>query len=122
MEQITKYLLIGVLLLAGLILCVQIITEIIKGAVKDKSKITWLVLGVSLVLTVILVIALSQIIGFALAWYIIAGAIVLSFFVAYGAMLGYDKLFRRVFDAVKQAINIFLEIQKEVPKNEKDIE
>ena len=122
MEQITKYLLIGVLLIAGLILCVQIITEIIKGAVKDKSKITWLVLGVSLVLTVILVIALSQIIGFALAWYIIAGAIVLSFFVAYGAMLGYDKLFRRVFDAVKQAINIFLEIQKEVPKNEKDIE
>lgn len=122
MEQITKYLLIGVLLLAGLILCVQIITEILKGAIKDKSKITWLVLAVSLVLTIILVIALSQIIGFALAWYMVAGAIVLSFFVAYGAMLGYDKLFRRVFEAVKQAINIFLEIKKEVPKDEKDIE
>lgn len=101
-----KYIFIGVLMVALLILCVQIITEIIKSVVDDKKHYNLIVLLVSLILTVITVIVMCQVlIKIALTWYIIAGAIVLSFFVAYGAMLGYDKLFNRVFDTVKNAIN-----------------
>ena len=58
----------------------------------------------------------SQIVPFKLFWYTIIGAIVGSFFIAYGAMYGYDKLFKRVFETVKNAIISFLEIENEVKK------
>ena len=41
----------------------------------------------------------------------------LSFFVAYGAMFGYDKLFKRLFDAFKEAVGIYEKVEGE--KNEK---
>ena len=34
-------------------------------------------------------------------------------------MYGYDKLFKRVFESVKNAIKSFLEIEEEVKGNEK---
>jgi hypothetical protein len=101
-----KYIFIGLLTIAILILCVQIITEIIKSVIDDKKHYNLIVLGISIVLTIIAVIVLCQVVfEIALTWYYIAGAVVLSFFVAYGAMLGYDKLFNKVFNAIKQAVN-----------------
>jgi predicted permease len=116
-----KTLCISLIVIALLILAVQIITEIIKSVFKDKENIVYnlIVFGVSLFLTIVTVITASQIVPFKLVWYIIVGAIVGSFFIAYGAMYGYDKLFKRVFESVKNAIKSFLEIEKEVKGNEK---
>lgn len=116
-----KTLCISLIVIALLILAVQIITEIIKSIFKDKDNIVYnlIVFGVSLFLTLVTVIAASQIVPFKLAWYIIVGAIVGSFFIAYGAMYGYDKLFKRVFESVKNAIKSFVEIEEEVKGNEK---
>ena len=116
-----KTLCISLIVIALLILAVQIITEIIKTVFKDKDNIVYnlIVFGVSLFLTIVTVITASQIVPFKLVWYIIVGAIVGSFFIAYGAMYGYDKLFKRVFESVKNAIKSFLEIEKEVKGNEK---
>lgn len=116
-----KTLCISLIIIALLILAVQIITEIIKSVFKDKENIVYnlIVFGVSLFLTLVTVIAASQIVPFKLTWYIIIGAIVGSFFIAYGAMYGYDKLFKRVFESVKNAIKSFLEIEEEVKGNEK---
>ena len=116
-----KTLCISLIIVALLILAVQIITEIIKSVFKDKENIIYnlIVFGVSLFLTLVTVIAASQIVPFKLVLYIIVGAIVGSFFIAYGAMYGYDKLFKRVFESVKNAIKSFLEIEKEVKHNEK---
>lgn len=116
-----KTLCISLIVIALLILAVQIITEIIKSVFKDKENIVYnlIVFGVSLFLTIVTVIASSQLAPFKLVWYIIVGAIVGSFFIAYGAMYGYDKLFKRVFESVKNAIKSFMEIEEEVKNNEK---
>lgn len=108
-----KYIFIAVLITAILVLCVQIITEIFKSFITDNSKYNILVLIVSLVLTVAAAMIASVILKFALTWYVIFIAIVASFFVAYGAMLGYDKLIKRVFSAVKETIELFKNIRNE---------
>lgn len=113
---------ISVLLIAVaiIILAVQIVTEIIKSVFKNLSGGFYniIVVAVSLFLTIAVVIAVSQIVGFALTWYIIIGAIVGAFFIAYGAMYGYDKLFKRVFDAVKKAFISVNEIEVKEDNNE----
>lgn len=108
-----RYIFIMILCLAALILCVQIITEIIKALVQDKTKYNIIVFIVSLILTVATVIAASEIVPFGLTWYIVAAAIASSFFVAYGAMFGYDKLFKRVFAALKEAIDSYKKIKED---------
>lgn len=109
-----KTLCISLIIVALLILAVQIITEIIKSVFKDKENIVYnlIVFGVSLFLTLVTVIAASQIVPFKLVWYIIVGAVVGSFFIAYGAMYGYDKLFKRVFESVKTLLNHLWKLRK----------
>lgn len=104
MKDISVYL----IAVAIIILAVQIVTEIVKSIFKtiDNKSYNIIVVAISLVLTVITVIAAAQITGFTLTWYIIVGAVVGAFFVAYGAMYGYDKLIKRIFDAIKNAKGI----------------
>lgn len=104
MKDISVYL----IAVAIIILAVQIVTEIVKSIFKtiDSKSYNIIVVAISLVLTVITVIAAAQITGFTLTWYIIVGAVVGAFFVAYGAMYGYDKLIKRIFDAIKNAKGI----------------
>jgi len=66
-----KTLCISLIIVALLILAVQIITEIIKSVFKDKENIIYnlIVFGVSLFLTLVTVIAASQIVPFKLVWY-----------------------------------------------------
>lgn len=97
-----KYVFLGLLVLAALILCVQIITEVFKLIISDKSKYNVIVLITSIVLTVLFLFAFCAIMKIKVLWYSLFGAIVLSFFVACGAMIGYDKLMRKIFDAVKE--------------------
>lgn len=113
---------ISILLIAVaiIILAVQIVTEIIKSVFKNLSGSFYniIVVGVSLFLTIVVVIALSQIFGFALTWYIIIGAIVGAFFIAYGAMYGYDKLFKRVFEAIRDALTSLKSVEVKEDNNE----
>lgn len=104
MKDISVYL----IAVAIIILAVQIVTEIVKSIFKtiDNKSYNIIVVVISLVFTVITVIAAAQITGFTLTWYIIVGAIVGAFFISYGAMYGYDKLIKRIFDAVKNAKEI----------------
>lgn len=108
-----KYIFITLIALSVLILLVQIITDVIKMIVKDNKYYNAVVLGVSIVLTISAVIIACIVMKLAVTWYIILGAFVISFLVAYGAMLGYDKLFKRVFTAVKEAVNSFGEMKTE---------
>lgn len=110
MKDISVYL----IAVAIIILAVQIVTEIVKSIFKtiDSKSYNIIVVAISLILTVITVIAAAQISGIALTWYIIVGAIVGAFFISYGAMYGYDKLIKRIFDAVKNA--------KEIDSNSKE--
>lgn len=120
-----KWIFVALLIFAVLILIVQIVTEIIKYLVQDKTKYNLIVFIVSLVITVVTVLAASEIADFNLTWYIVVAAIAAAFFVAYGAMFGYDKLIKRIFVAIKEAINSYNEVKttdiKEVKHNEKDI-
>lgn len=106
---------------AIIILAVQIVTEIIKSVFKNLSGSFYniIVVGVSLFLTIVVVIAVSQIVGFTLTWYIIVGAIVGAFFIAYGAMYGYDKLFKRVFEAIRDAHTSLKSVEVKEEENEK---
>ena len=42
--------------------------------------------------TLLVFLAACQIMGVAVVWYMVAGAIILGIFVAYAAMFGFDKL------------------------------
>lgn len=88
-------------------------TEIIKTVITDNSKYNIIVLVVSIVLTVAAAMIASSIFNFVLTWYVIFAAIVASFFIAYGAMLGYDKLIKRLFSVVKDAVNLIKNIRNE---------
>ncbi len=116
-----KYLCISLVIVALLILAVQIVTEIIKSLFNKKENTAYnvIVVVISLILTLITVIAAAQIVPFTLRWYIVIAAVVGSFFVAYGAMFGYDKLFKRIFDAIKNAINTYFEF-KNIGGNENE--
>ena len=109
-----KYIFAAVIITAILVFCVQIITEIIKSVITDDSrKYNIIVLVVSIVLTVAAAIIASVVLSFPLTWYVIFIALVASFFVAYGAMLGYDKLIKRVFTAAKETIYLIKNIRNE---------
>lgn len=108
-----KLLTFAIIVVAILIVATQIITEVIKLMIKDKNKYNLVCCIVSFALTVSTVIAICQVKNYPLAWYIIIGAMFGSFFIAYGAMLGYDKLVNKVFTAIKQAFTTINEIEKE---------
>ena len=110
------------IIVAVIILAVQIVTEIIKTVFKNLAGSLYniIVVAVSLFLTIVFVIAASQIVGFSLTWYIIVGALIGAFFIAYGAMYGYDKLFKRVFEAIQSALTSLKSVEvKEENSNEK---
>lgn len=116
-----KYLCISLVIVALLILAVQIVTEIIKSFFNKKENTAYNIIVVvnSLIVTLITVIAAAQIVPFRLSWYIVAASVIGSFFIAYGAMFGYDKLFKRVFDTIKNAVNSYFEI-KQIGGNENE--
>ena len=63
------------------------------------KKLTWgklptniLAFAVAMIVTLLAFFAACQIMGVAVTWYMVVGAIVLGVFVAYAAMFGFDKL------------------------------
>ena len=78
-----------------LVIFVNIITEVVKktfGWISTSKKINIFVLILSVVLTAGVCIAVCQIHGVVLTWYMIAAFIIGGIMVAYAAMFGFDKL------------------------------
>ena len=63
------------------------------------KKLTWgkiptnvLAFIVAMVVTLLAFFAVCEIMGWAVTWYMVAGAVALGVFVCYAAMFGFDKL------------------------------
>ncbi len=96
MENILQYIpqVISAILLAALILTVitNIITQVVKKVTWDKIPTNILAVVVSMAVTLLAFFAVCQIMGWAVTWYMVAGAVALGLFVSYAAMFGFDKL------------------------------
>lgn len=78
-------------IIGALVLTTNVITEVLKNVFKKiPAQITATV--IALVLTAVAGLAYASIRGIAVEWYMVAGDIVLGFFVSYGAQFGFDKL------------------------------
>lgn len=103
----------AIIITALLVLLTQIITEVIKAALpKNADKYNALTVITAVVLTVLVFLAYLSIKGLIIRWYYIFGAGIYGFVVAYGAMVGYDKLIKRIFTAIKDAINNYNKIKE----------
>lgn len=85
---------ISAILLAVLVLMVvtNIVTQVLKKVTWDKIPSNIIAFIVSMVVTLTAFFAVCQIMGWAVTWYMVAGAVALGVFVAYAAMFGFDKL------------------------------
>ena len=96
METILQYipLAVSAVLLAALILTVitNIIVQVLKKITWDKIPTNILAVVVAMAVTLVAFFAGCQIMGWAVAWYMVAGAVALGLAVAYAAMFGFDKL------------------------------
>jgi len=94
MEAIMENLNIATLLsLVGvLVVVVNIITQVLKKVTWDKLPTNVMAVVISMVVTLLAFFAYCQINSVAITWYLVAGAVVLGFLVAYAAMFGFDKL------------------------------
>ena len=96
METIMQYipLAVSAILLAALILTVitNIITQVVKKITWDKIPTNILAVVVAMAVTLVAFFAACQVMGWAVTWYMVAGAVALGLFVAYAAMFGFDKL------------------------------
>ena len=78
--------------IGALVAVVNILTQVIKKATWDIMPTNFLVLQLSIALTLVTFFAYAQITELAVTWYMVAAAVVVGFFVAYAAMFGFDKL------------------------------
>ena len=96
METIMQYIpmAISAILLAALILTVatNIIVQVLKKLTWGKIPTNVLAFIVAMVVTLLAFFAVCEIMGWAVTWYMVAGAVALGLFVAYAAMFGFDKL------------------------------
>lgn len=96
METIMQYIpmAISAILLAALILTVatNIIVQVLKKLTWGKIPTNVLAFIVAMVVTLLTFFAVCEIMGWAVTWYMVAGAVALGVFVCYAAMFGFDKL------------------------------
>ena len=96
METIMQYIpmAISAILLVALILTVatNIIVQVLKKLTWEKIPTNVLAFIVAMVVTLLAFLAVCEIMGWAVTWYMVAGAVALGVFVCYAAMFGFDKL------------------------------
>lgn len=92
-------------LFAILVVVVNILTQIFKSfASKSEIPTRVFVLFVSIALTIVVFVAACQIYSINIVWYMIVGAIVTGFIVAYCAMFGYDNLYSELQSLLKKLL------------------
>lgn len=78
-------------IIGGLVLCTNIITEVLKNVFKGiPPQITATIIALGL--TAAAGAAYASISGIAIEWYMVVADVVCGFFVSYGAQFGFDKL------------------------------
>ena len=85
----------------GLVLLVNIFTEVLKKVLWDKIPTNLLAFILSIVITVVALFVYLEIASIVFIWWMIPMAITVAFFVAYSAMFGFDK-WKQMFDQWKQ--------------------
>lgn len=77
----------------GALVCVtNILTEVMKQFSEKYIPTNIIVLVISMALTLIAFFAYCQYMSIVVMWYMVVGAIIAGFFVAFAAMFGFDKL------------------------------
>lgn len=82
-----------------LMVITNIIVEVLKKLTWGKLPVNILVFVVAMTVTLLAFLALCQIVGIAVMWYMVVGAVILGIFVAYAAMFGFDK-FRQTLEQI----------------------
>lgn len=85
-----------------LVVLTNIIVQVLKKVTWDKLPTNILAVIIAMVLTLAAFFAYCQIKCVAVAWYMVAAAVVLGFLVAYAAMFGFDKLKEALAQIEKQ--------------------
>ena len=85
----------------ALMIVTNIIVEVVKGLTWGKLPTNVLAFFVAMAVTLL---AMGQIAGVQVTWYMVVGAIVLGFFVCFAAMYGFDKLKQTMeqFNSIRQ--------------------
>ena len=81
-----------ILIVGALVAVTNIIVEVIKKITWDKIPTNLMVVVVAAVLTMTSFYAYASFEAITFMWYHVGAAVVVSFFVAYAAMFGFDKL------------------------------
>lgn len=96
MGNLIQYIPVAISIILAAVLVLMVITNI---TVEVLKKLTWgklptnlLAFAVAMAVTLLAFLAACQIMGVAVTWYMVVGAIILGVFVAYAAMFGFDKL------------------------------
>lgn len=107
MEKLFFYAVVALIVVMVLTLWVNIVTEITKKIVAwNKFPVQVWVMIVSVVSTLIVTAAATQILGVYMFWYYWIAAIGLGLIVCYAAMFGYDNLYKQIMETVKKAKEI----------------
>ncbi len=77
----------------------NIIVEVLKKLTWEKLPTNILAFAVAMAVTLLAFLAVCQIMGIAVVWYMVVGAIILGVFVAYAVMFGFDK-FRQTIEQI----------------------
>lgn len=85
----------------GLMLLVNVFTEVLKKVLWDKIPTNLLVFILSIVITIVALFIYLEIVAITFVWWMIPVAVTVAFFVAYAAMFGFDK-WKQMFDQWKQ--------------------
>ena len=79
-------------LVAALVAVTNIIVQVIKPFTEKILNTNWVALIVSMTVTLCALGVNAAINAVASTWYLVLGAVVVGFMVAYAAMFGFDKL------------------------------
>lgn len=105
MEVIVQNIPVVVALILPVVLVLMVVTNVIveamKGLTYGKLPTNILAFLVAMVVTLVAFFAVCQIMGIAIEWYMVAGAVVLGFFVCFAAMYGFDK-FKQTVEQIRQ--------------------
>ena len=104
MESMIQNIPVAISMVLPLVLVLMVITNIIVEVLKKltlgKLPTNIVVFVVAMTLTLLAFLAVCQITGIAVVWYMVVGAIILGIFVAYAAMFGFDK-FKQTMEQLK---------------------
>lgn len=88
--------------IGALVFVVNIVTEVLKKFTAEIVPTNFVVVILSIVLTMLAFVAWCDACEIVVFWYYIAAALVAGFFVAYAAMFGFDKLKESIEKLVKK--------------------